>query len=57
MATTSITKTSHSANHAQKKTRIRLPIAYGLTSDVDSQIPTPVRAPVSYTHLRAHETF
>jgi len=45
MHTTSATKTSHSVNHAQKKTRIRLPMAYGLTSDVLSQMPTPVSAP------------
>ncbi len=45
ISATSITKTIHSVNHAQKKTRISEPIAAGFTRLVDSQIPTPVSAP------------
>ncbi len=42
---TSVTNTIHSVNQAQKKTRMRLPIAAGLISEAHSQMPTPVSAP------------
>jgi len=45
MKTTSRKKTTHSENQAQKKTRIRLPMASGLTRAVVNQMPTPVIAP------------
>jgi len=40
-----MTKTTHSVNHARKNTRIRLPIAAGLTKAAENQMPTPVNAP------------
>ncbi len=45
MRQTSVMNTSHSTNHAQKKTRMRLAMEEGFTSDTDSQMPTPVSAP------------
>ena len=43
--TTSRKKMTHSVNHPQKKTRMRLPMASGLTRAVVNQMPTPVMAP------------
>ncbi len=43
--TTSRKKITHSENQAQKKTRIRVPMASGLTRAVVNQMPTPVMAP------------
>ena len=45
IAMTSRQNTIHSTNQAAKKTRMRLPMAAGFTSDVANQIPTPVSAP------------
>ena len=45
MSTTSLMKTSHSANQPQKNTRSSEPMANGANSEVESQMPTPVIAP------------
>ena len=53
---TSEMNTNHSVNHPQKNTRNKLPMAKGATSEVVSQMPTPVNAPTVVVMINTMNT-